>query len=268
MKQTMPLWKWITLIILGPLLFLFLSQIVPIIGTLSNSWIGKTVLLFLGSFVVLGLYALYIKVFEKRTPYELKLKTSLPNLLLGFTIGGLFIVCVIGVLALFGVYRIGAISIDWIGLILNFAMFSIVAVSEEIIFRGLLFRMINDRFSTILAFIISSLTFGIIHLTTVDFWTAMAISIEAGLMLAAAYTLRNNLWVPIGIHWAWNFFLGPIFGVGVSGISQDACVIIPQITGAYILTGGNNGLEGSIITFLLGLTIGLVLLRYKARKIL
>lgn len=262
----MPLWKWITLIILGPLLFLFLSQIVPTIGTLSNSWIGKTVLLFLGSFVVLGLYALYIKVFEKRTPYELKLKTSLPNLLLGFTIGGLFIVCVIGVLALFGVYRIGTISIDWIGLILNFAMFSIVAVSEEIIFRGLLFRMINDRFSTILAFIISSLTFGLIHLTTVDFWTAMAISIEAGLMLAAAYTLRNNLWVPIGIHWAWNFFLGPIFGVGVSGISQDACVIIPQITGAYILTGGNNGLEGSIITFLLGLTIGLVLLRYKARK--
>ena len=262
----MPLWKWITLIILGPLFFLFLSQIVPIIGTLSNSWIGKAVLLFLGSFVVLGLYALYIKVFEKRTPYELKLKTSLPNLLLGFTIGGLFIVCVIGVLALFGVYRIGAISIDWIGLILNFAMFSIVAVSEEIIFRGLLFRMINDRFSTILAFIISSLLFGIIHLTTVDFWTAIAVSVEAGFMLAAAYKLRNNLWVPIGIHWAWNFFLGPIFGVGVSGISQDACVIIPKITGPYILTGGDNGFEGSIVTFLLGLSIGLVLLRYKTHK--
>lgn len=262
----MPLWKWITLIILGPLFFLFLSQIVPIIGTLSNSWIGKAVLLFLGSFVVLGLYALYIKVFEKRTPYELKLKTSLPNLLLGFTIGGLFIVCVIGVLALFGVYRIGAISIDWIGLILNFAMFSIVAVSEEIIFRGLLFRMINDRFSTILAFIISSLLFGIIHLTTVDFLTAMAISVEAGFMLAAAYKLWNNLWVPIGIHWAWNFFLGPIFGVGVSGISQDACVIIPKITGPYILTGGDNGFEGSIVTFLLGLSIGLVLLRYKTHK--
>ncbi len=58
MKQTMPLWKWITLIILGPLFFLFLSQIVPIVGTLGNSWIGKTVLLFLGSFVVLELYAL------------------------------------------------------------------------------------------------------------------------------------------------------------------------------------------------------------------
>ena len=140
MKQTMPLWKWITLIILGPLFFLFLSQIVPIIGTLSNSWIGKTVLLFLGSFVVLGLYALYINVFERRTPYELNLKTSLPNLLLGFIIGGLFIVCVIGVLALFGVYRIGAISIDWIGLILNFAMFSIVDFKNYFLELSLLIR--------------------------------------------------------------------------------------------------------------------------------
>lgn len=263
----MPLWKWITLIILGPLFFLFLSQMIPVVGTLSNYWIGKTVLLFLGSFVVLGLYALYVKVFERRMPHELNLKTSLPNLLLGITIGGLFIACVVGILALFGVYRIDAISIDWmIGLILNFAMLSIVAVSEEIIFRGILFRMIDERFSTILAFIISSLLFGIIHLTTVDFLTAMAISVEAGFMLAAAYKLRNNLWVPIGIHWAWNFFLGPIFGVGVSGISQDACVIIPKITGPYILTGGDNGFEGSIVTFVLGLTISIILLCCKTHE--
>lgn len=75
----------------------------------------------------------------------------------------------------------------------------------------------------------------------------MAISVEAGFMLAAAYKLWNNLWVPIGIHWAWNFFLGQIFGVGVSGISQDACVIIPKITGPYILTGGDNGFEGPML---------------------
>lgn len=117
-----------------------------------------------------------------------------------------------------------------------------------------------------LAFIISSLLFGIIHLTTVDFLTAMAISVEAGFMLAAAYKLRNNLWVPIGLHWAWNFFLGPIFGVGVSGISQDACVIMPKITGPYILTGGNNGFEGSIVTFVLGLTISIILLCCKTHE--
>lgn len=262
----MPLWKWIVLIILGPLFFLLLSQVVPIVGTFSNHLIGKTLFLFLGSFVVLGLYALYVKVFEKRMPYELKLSNTLPNLILGITIGGLFIVCVVSILALFGVYRIDAISIDWTGIVLNCAMLSIVAVSEEIIFRGILFRMIDERFSTMFAFIISSLLFGIIHLTTVDFLTAMAISVEAGFMLAAAYKLRNNLWVPIGIHWAWNFFLGPIFGVGVSGISQDACVIIPKITGPYILTGGDNGFEGSIVTFVLGLAIGIILFYCKAHE--
>lgn len=167
---------------------------------------------------------------------------------------------------MFGVYRIDAISIDWTGIVLNCAMLSIVAVSEEIIFRGILFRMIDERCSTIFAFIISSLLFGIIHLTTVDFWTAIAVSVEAGFMLAAAYKLRNNLWVPIGIHWAWNFFLGPIFGVGVSGISQDACVIIPKITGPYILTGGDNGFEGSIVTFVLGLAIGIILFCCKAHE--
>ena len=269
MKQTIPLiplWKWIMLIILGPLFFLFLSQVVPIVGTFSNHLIGKTLFLLLGSFAVLGLYALYVKVFEKRIPHELKLRNTLPNLILGITIGGLFIVCVVGLLTLFGVYRIDAISIDWTGIVLNCAMLSIVAVSEEIIFRGILFRMIDERCSTIFAFIISSLLFGIIHLTTVDFLSAMAISVEAGFMLAAAYKLRNHLWVPIGIHWAWNFFLGPIFGVGVSGISQDACVIIPKITGPYILTGGDNGFEGSIVTFVLGLALGIILFCCKAHE--
>ena len=269
MKHTiplMPLWKWIVLIILGPLFFLCLSQIVPIVGTFSNHLAGKTLLLFLGSFAVLGLYALYVKVFERRMPHELQLRNALPNLILGIAIGGLFIACVVGILALFGVYRIDEISIDWAGIVLNCAMLSIVAVSEEIIFRGILFRMIDERYSTMLAFIISSLLFGIIHLTTVDFLTAMAISVEAGFMLAAAYKLRNNLWVPIGIHWACNFFLESIFGVGVSGISQDACVIIPKITGPYILTGGDNGFEGSIVTFVLGLTISIILLCCKAHE--
>ena len=59
--------------------------------------------------------------------------------------------------------------------------------------------MIDERYGVLLAFIISSLTFGAAHLMTVDFWTAMTISAEAGFMLAAAYKFRNNLWIPIGI---------------------------------------------------------------------
>ena len=98
-----------------------------------------------------------------------------------------------------GVYRVDAVNIDWVGLLLSFSAFSIVAVCEEVLFRGILFRMIDERYGALLAFIISSLTFGAAHLMTVDFWTALAISAEAGFMLAAAYKFRNNLWIPIGI---------------------------------------------------------------------
>ena len=87
-----------------------------------------------------------------------------------------------------------------VGQLLSFAAYSIVAVTEEVLFRGILFRMIDERYQTLQAFIISSLTFGAVHLMTVDFWTAMGISAEAGFMLAAAYKFRNNLWIPIGIH--------------------------------------------------------------------
>ena len=264
-KSTMPLWKWILLIAFGSALFLFLSQTVPVVGSFSNKiWI-KALLLLLGATAVLGLYAVWVKVFERRKVSELRLQRAFPDLMTGLLIGGLFISCVVGVLALMGVYRVDAVNIDWVGLLLSFAAFSIVAVCEEVLFRGILFRMIDERYGTLLAFIISSLTFGAVHLMTVDFWTAMAISAEAGFMLAAAYKFRNNLWIPIGIHWAWNFTLGPIFGVGVSGISGDAYAIIPEISGPYILTGGNNGFEGSIVTVLIGVTVGIVLYIYKRK---
>lgn len=264
-KSTMSLWKWILLIVFGSALFLFLSQTVPIVGSFSNNIWLKALLLLLGATAVLGLYAVWVKVFERRKVSELRLRRAFPDLLTGLLIGLLFISCVVGVLALMGVYRVDAVNIDWVGLLLSFAAFSIVAVCEEVLFRGILFRMIDERYGALLAFIISSLTFGAVHLMTVDFWTAMAISAEAGFMLAAAYKFRNNLWIPIGIHWAWNFTLGPIFGVGVSGISEDAYAIIPEISGPYILTGGNNGFEGSIVTVLIGVTVGIVLYIYKRK---
>lgn len=213
----MSLWKWILLIISGPALFLILSQITPALGTLSqNVWL-KALLLLGGGFVILSLYALWIKIFEKRTVSELCTKRACWNMLTGLGIGILFICFVIALLALIGVYKIEAIWFDWRLMLIDFAALFIVAVSEEIIFRGFLFRMIRDRFNIVVAFIISSLLFGFIHLISVDLWTAIAISAEGGFMLAAAYNLRNNLWFPIGIHWAWNFTLGTVFGANVSG---------------------------------------------------
>ena len=98
MKSTLPLWKWILLIAVGSGLFLFLSQTVPVVGSFSNNrWI-KALLLLLGANAVLGLYAVWVKVFERRKVSVLRLQRAFPDLLTGLLIGGLFISCVVGVL--------------------------------------------------------------------------------------------------------------------------------------------------------------------------
>lgn len=263
-KKSLPLWKWVLLILFGSTLFLFLSQTVYVVGCFSdNLWI-KALLLFLGGSFVLGLYVLFVRVFEKRIITELRLG-AIPDLLKGFAIGTLFIASVVGIFELIGVYRIASINVSWSTLLLDFSSLSIVAISEEIIFRGIIFRMIESRFNMVAAFIISSLIFGFMHLVTVDLWTAVAISAEAGFLLAAAYKLHHNLWLPIGIHWAWNFVSGTVFGFEISGNLPESGLIIPDINGPYILSGGNNGFEGSIITCICGITLGLALYYYGKR---
>lgn len=267
MKNETPLWKWGLLIVFGSVLFLLLSQFVPIVGSFSNEVWSKSILLFVGGLFVLGLYAIYVKLFEKRRVSELSAKRFFPDLLTGFVIGTLFIAVVVFVLALVGVYKIDSIGVNWVSLVLDFAALFIVAVSEEIVFRGIVFRMIKDRFNLIAAFIISSLLFGFIHLGAVDLWTSVAISVEGGFMLAAAYNFRNNLWIPIGIHWAWNFISGTVFGLDISGTIQESGLIVPKISGSYILSGGSNGFEGSIITCICGGLLAFVLLHYRKKLV-
>ena len=97
-KSSMPLWKWILLIVFGSALFLFLSQTVPVVGSFSNNIWLKALLLLLGTTAVLGLYAVWVKVFERRKVSELNLRRALPDMLTGLLIGSLFIASVVGVL--------------------------------------------------------------------------------------------------------------------------------------------------------------------------
>ena len=69
------------------------------------------------------------------------------------------------------------------------------------------------------------------------------------------YIYRQNLWFPIALHFSWNFFQGPIFGFEVSGIELNS-LIVQEITGSDLLTGGDFGLEGSaLLSVLLLLSI-------------
>ena len=78
------------------------------------------------------------------------------------------------------------------------------------------------------------------------------IAIEAGVLLGAAYKYTNSLWFPIGIHWAWNFTQGNVFGVAVSGGDIEESILSATLSGPDIITGGSFGPEASIIALLLG----------------
>ena len=122
--------------------------------------------------------------------------------------------------------------------------------------------MIDERWNTRAALIVSALFFGFGHLSNdnATWWSSLAIAIEAGLLLAAAYKWSGTLWVPIGIHWAWNYVQGNVFGLAVSGINIGDGMLATRVNGPDIITGGAFGPEASIITVVLGALYTLVFL--------
>ena len=134
------------------------------------------------------------------------------------------------------------------------------AVTEELLFRGVLFRIIEERIGTWIALVLTGVVFGLSHLVNPDasLWGATAIAIEAGGMLAAAYAATRNLWVPIGLHFGWNFAAGGIFSTEVSGNGSRQGLLDAATSGPTLLTGGDFGPEGSLYAVLAGvlLTVG------------
>ena len=260
-----PFWKWLLLLIAGSFLFILAYGFSSIPTALDEAvnmplWL-QAILCVLTSAGVLALYALWWKWTEKRKATDLPLRRLAGDTALGFGVGILFFILVTGCIALLGGYRVGSVNWDWNALIRSLFIFLVVGVGEEVLFRGIVFRMIDDRWGTVVALAVSALIFGFVHITNnnATVWSSVAIAVEAGLLLGAAYKWSGTLWVPIGIHWSWNYFQGPIFGFAVSG-GDTPSHIKPVIQGSDWLTGGSFGAEASIPAFVLGLSLAIVFL--------
>ena len=260
-----PFWKWLLLFIAGCFLFI-LAYAFSTIPTVLDEAVHMP--LSLQAFMcvltpagVLALYALWWKWTEKQKARDLPMRRLAGDTAIGFGVGILFFILVTGCIALLGGYRVGSVNWDWNALVRSLFMFLVVGVGEEVLFRGIVFRMIDDRWGTAVGLIASALIFGFVHITNSNatVWSSLAIAVEAGLLLGAAYKWSGTLWVPIGIHWSWNYFQGPVFGFAVSGNGTPS-LITPVIQGSDWLTGGSFGAEASIPAFVLGLTLAIVFL--------
>ncbi|SDR84339.1 CPBP family intramembrane glutamic endopeptidase [Schaalia meyeri] len=149
------------------------------------------------------------------------------------------------------------------------AIFLLAGVGEEIAFRAGLLRLIEHRLGTWWALAITSILFGAAHLSNPEasLWGATAITIEAGILLGACYVVTRRLWLVMGLHWAWNFVQGAVFSSDVSGTgTENEGLLAARIEGPQWLTGGNMGFEGSVVTVVVGLAVGIALLTVARRR--
>ena len=264
--KNIKLWRDIIFVIGGIILLIIGSTILSLgvyTASESDSYLINIPIFLITAVVLLLLYNLLIRYVEANDACKIAPRKDISSIGNGLFIGFSYFIIVTVTMSLCGYYHIKSIQFDWEKQLFSFTLFFLVAVSEEIFFRGILFRMINRRWNIWAALVISALIFGGLHILNdnATLWSSIAITIEAGSLLGAAYAYSKNIWLPIGIHWIWNYTQGNILGFPVSGEDNVTSIITPEISGPQWLTGGSFGAEASVISAVIGLLISLWFIR-------
>ncbi|MFF5406659.1 CPBP family intramembrane glutamic endopeptidase [Streptomyces misionensis] len=203
---------------------------------------------------------------ERRPVTELAREGARGALSRGLAIGVAMFGCVIANIYLLGDYKVHGFG-SLTGAVALFGFMAGAAVTEELMFRGLLFRLVERGLGTYIALALSGAVFGAVHLLNKDatLLGGVAIAIEAGGMLAAAYAATRSLWLPIGLHFGWNFAESGIFGTEVSGNGDTHGLLDASTSGTKLITGGEFGPEASVYSVLFGalLTVAFLWLAHR-----
>jgi membrane protease YdiL (CAAX protease family) len=210
--------------------------------------------------IFVAIYAAFCRFVEGRPAREFALAPAAVELPIGIVAGLLLFSLVVGVIAAFGGYRVIGYR-DAGVLVPALAVAILSGFTEEIFFRGFFFRLTEKWLGSWAALGLSAALFGALHLgnPNATLLAAVAIMLEAGIMLAAIYMITRRLWAAIGLHAAWNFAQGGIYGIPVSGGAMDG-VLRPDIRGSDLLTGGAFGAEASLPAIVIATAFGLAVL--------
>lgn len=211
-------------------------------------------------------YRGYVRLVERRRADELSGKGAVQETGVGIAVGAGLLVATIGAIAALGYYQVtGSNPVS--AIVPTFAMAVASGYAEEVLFRGVLFRIIEESLGTWIALALTALMFGFAHMMNPNatLFSSFAIAMEAGVLLGAAYVVTRRLWLAVGIHFAWNFTQGGIFGVRVSGFTMDG-LLESELSGPTLLSGGEFGVEASIFAVTLGVATGVWFLVRAGRK--
>lgn len=173
----------------------------------------------------------------------------------GFLVGFLLLTVVAALLYLLGDYKVVSVTFQP-SLVRALAFFFFVACAEEVTFRGVLFRIVDQRWNYLTAMIVTGIAYAVLGITYSDanLWAGVAIAV-VGLLMGAAYKSSGTLWLPIGMHWAMDFTLVSLLGFPMSGDHELPSLIHSSTNGSAPLTGGDSAPAASVLFALLGILL-------------
>jgi uncharacterized protein len=176
------------------------------------------------------------------------------DFLIGSLIGALALVLAVLIAFAAGGLRFSfsgtqVISATLRGLTGTAALFVLGGLAEEAIFRGYVLQTLTRAKLAWLGVLLTSVPFALVHLANPNVAAGFTFvnTVLAGVWLAAAYLRTRSLWFPLGVHWAWNWVLGSVFGLPVSGLRMTShTLLFGHDFGPAWLTGGSYGIEGGL----------------------
>lgn len=231
---------------------------VAVIGRTISAAVGDSPWLALSAGLATGaasiaVYRWVVRRTERRSPVEVTLEGATPSVAWSTVLGVVLFGAVIAIIAVSGYYVVNGLGTP-AGAVGLLGFMAGAAVTEELVFRGILFRIVEERTGTWISLVLIGLLFGLLHLLnpSATLVGALAIAIEAGGMLTAAYIATRKLWVPIGLHFGWNFAASAIFSTTVSGSNTPQGLLDATMSGPALVTGGGFGPEGSLYAVAFG----------------
>ncbi|MFD6554641.1 CPBP family intramembrane glutamic endopeptidase [Streptomyces sp. NPDC058398] len=225
----------------------------------------------LGAAAAVAVYWAVMRFVARRSTPEIARRGAGRELLLGGGIGLGFILVSALLITAFGGYSFswagnGFVSVVWSAVMVQIG----AAVTEELLFRGLALQALEQLWGGRAAVAITALFFGVAHLGApgASGRSLVAIALEAGVMLGAAFLWRRSIWFVVGLHFAWNT-VEQLLGVPVSGHTPEALYTV-DVHGSTLLTGDGFGLETSIVPILLGvlITVPMAVLAHRSGRLL
>jgi membrane protease YdiL (CAAX protease family) len=212
-------------------------------------------------------YIFLFRTYEKRPIKELSASTFWENATLGLMIGVLLQSLFIVIIWIFGTYAL--VHVNSLSVLITPFCFALTAgFVAEILFVGVLFRLIEEQLGTYTALAILILLFALLHINSkgATLLSVCATAIQAGFMLPAAFVFGRSLWLPIFLHFGWDFAEPGIFGGINPGTSIAQGLFTSKITGSALITGSDTGPHNSIQSLILCSLAGILFLLSAKRK--